>query len=509
METRSGWRPLDVGRVEQMLVDDHVVEDAWDLRRCLHQPLRHPVGPVLLADRPWEDGIRTCNVLHDEGEGLYHMLYQSVNVEAYQRYMNYFGLQPHPWDRAAHGTPKYVCYARSTDGLQWEKPALEGFPWRDHPRTNVVFPGQTRAQSPEVVWNPDRGDEERRLVMLYRDTLGYPDPQQRDGRCLAYSPDGIHWTPDEANPVTRGGSDGQNPVCWDPETERWFCFCRPKVMAFDAASTPRPSRGNTRRRMAVITSPDLRSWSFPRSAIVPDELDISTFCVEGSAAAFKWGSHFFSFVPISDHYGSGRWRTQLAFSADGYSWSRLPDRPFWLDPGPEGSWDEHAAVPACPPVEMGDNWLIYYIGQRQPALRHAHSFSLTAVGVAVVPRGRLIGRFAGDDDGFLLTRELLVGGRHLEIHCERVVDRDGRPPCEIRVGLARRSGAAGDHRDAGYHEGFALDDCLPMGMTSSALRVRWRGGDDLGALVGKPAFLRFHLRNAGLYSFRFTDGQGP
>ena len=99
-----------------------------------------------------------------------------------------------------------------------------------------------------------------------------------------------------------------------------------------------------------------------------------------------------------------------------------------------------------------------------------------------------------------------MGGRHLEIHCERVIDRDGRPPCEIRVGLARRSGAAGDHRDAGYHEGFSLEDCRPMGMTSSALRVRWRGGDDLGALVGKPAFLRFHLRNAGLYSFRFTDG---
>ena len=138
-------------------------------------------------------------------------------------------------------------------------------------------------------------------------------------------------------------------------------------------------------------------------------------------------------------------------------------------------------------------------------MRHWLSHSMSALGVAVVPKGRLIGRFAGDRDGFLLTRELIVGGRHLDIHCERVLDREGRPPCDIRVGVARRAHEPNDHRDMGYYDGFSIDECDPMGSTSSALRVRWKGNDDLGALIGKPAYLRFHLRNAGLYSFRFTD----
>ena len=109
--------------------------------------------------------------------------------------------------------------------------------------------------------------------------------------------------------------------------------------------------------MAVMTSPDLRTWSFPRTVIVPDELDISTMCVEGASAGFKWGSHFFAMVPISDHYGTQNFETQLAFSADGHHWNRLPDRPNYFERGPEGSWDSHWAMPTCPPVEMGDQWL--------------------------------------------------------------------------------------------------------------------------------------------------------
>lgn len=492
---------IEVGTVEQLVLDDAIVEDVWDLTRHACPPLRDPIGPVLGADRPWEDGIRGCHVFYDERDGLHRMLYQSVNIEAYQ----YFHGDPPRFDMAKHGPSKFVCYAESEDGVHWRKPTFEGIPWRNHPQTNIVMSGRTRAQAAEVFRNPDQSDEQRRYIMMYRDTFNYTRPDEQDGRCLAYSPDGIHWSEDRDNPITRSGSDGAAPVCWDAASRQWFCFCRPKVMAFDRNATDRPSLGNTRRRMAVITSPDLKSWSFPRTTIVPDELDINTFCVEGASTVFKWGSHFIATVPISDHTGSGFVETQLAFSSDGFHWQRLPDRPNYLDRGPEGSWDHHAAIPLCPPVERGDNWLLYYMGALRPPMRHWLSFSTSAIGVAVVPKGRLIGRFAGDRDGFLLTRELIIGGRYLDLHCERVLDRDGRPPCEIRVGVARRAHAANDHRDMGYYEGFAIDECDLMRSTSSALRVRWKGNEDLSGLIGKPAYLRFHMRNAGLYSFRFTD----
>ena len=45
---------IEVGTVEQFLIDDHIVEDAWDVRRKVCKALRHPKGCLLCADKPWE-----------------------------------------------------------------------------------------------------------------------------------------------------------------------------------------------------------------------------------------------------------------------------------------------------------------------------------------------------------------------------------------------------------------------------------------------------------------------
>ena len=490
---------MKVGTVEQLLIDDHIVEDAWDLERRVCRPLRHPIGPVLLADRPWEDGMRYANVLYDERDGLYRMLYAVVNFEAYQ-YQYVAGL-PERWDRAKHGTPKFFCYAESPDGLHWEKPAFDFASWRNHERTNVVMPGHARAQQAFVFWNPDQSDERRRLIAFYRDVYNWGKPDQRDGRCLAYSPDGVHWTEDPGNPVTQSASDGDNPVCWDPATRQWFCFIRPRMLTFDQRATPRPSVGNNKRRMAVITSPDLREWTFPRTVMYPDELDVTTMSID-MWTVFKHGSHFIALVSILDETRKGIREVRIASSADGFRWSRLPHRPTFFERGPEGSFDGGSVMFCGEPVGMGDRWLLYYLGMNPGVL--GESFYVDAIGVAVLPRGRLVGRFAGDRDRFLLTREVTVGGKHLDVHCEAVHDRIGRPECEIRVGIARRARQASDHRDMGYYEGFGIDDCDPIRSTNAALRVTWKGNDDLSSLVGKPAYLRFYLRNAGIYSFRFA-----
>ena len=49
--------------------------------------------------------------------------------------------------------------------------------------------------------------------------------------------------------------------------------------------------------------------------------------------------------------------------------------------------------------------------------------------------------------------------------------------------------------------GYSAADCIPM--ESDAVRhvVRWRNAKGLASLAGKTVRLRFHLRNASLYSF--------
>ena len=77
-------KAIEVGVVEQLLIDDHIVEDAWDVKRRVCQPLRHPASPVMYSDKPWEKNIIPWRVIHDPIDNIYRMYYQSMSVLAWQ-----------------------------------------------------------------------------------------------------------------------------------------------------------------------------------------------------------------------------------------------------------------------------------------------------------------------------------------------------------------------------------------------------------------------------------------
>ena len=54
--------------------------------------------------------------------------------------------------------------------------------------------------------------------------------------------------------------------------------------------------------------------------------------------------------------------------------------------------------------------------------------------------------------------------------------------------------------------GFALDDCPPVFGDSTGRIVTWKGGTDLSSLPGRPVRLRFEIKDADLYAYRFTSG---
>ena len=53
-------------------------------------------------------------------------------------------------------------------------------------------------------------------------------------------------------------------------------------------------------------------------------------------------------------------------------------------------------------------------------------------------------------------------------------------------------------------EGYALADCSEIIGDSVNHTVRWISGGGVSELAGKPVRLRFVLKDADLYSFRFT-----
>ena len=127
-----------------------------------------------------------------------------------------------------------------------------------------------------------------------------------------------------------------------------------------------------------------------------------------------------------------------------------------------------------------------------------------AVGLAKLRRDGFAALRAKAGEGTLTTRPLTFLGTRMHLNVDssggvvevEVVDGGGQPL-----------------------EGYSRADCLPISTDSTDFRVKWRGDKDLvhatdtAADLGgdtlafrsrlrKPVRLRFHLRDASLYSFR-------
>ena len=100
----------------QLFIDDDVIACVRNVTRRQHTPKKHPQNPLIEHDQPWEVTpefrLSTFNVIRDPADSLFKCWY----VDFYDS----FGVKK----RQANLSRGRVMYARSKDGLTWEKPAL-------------------------------------------------------------------------------------------------------------------------------------------------------------------------------------------------------------------------------------------------------------------------------------------------------------------------------------------------------------------------------------------------
>ena len=102
--------PIDVGSKRQLFVDGLLLESSQGAEFKVHQPLK--TGETTIApEYPWERLLAYGSVLK-EGE-TYHMWYGCRPA------------RPLPETGRAIAPGRYLCYARSSDGIRWEKPMLD------------------------------------------------------------------------------------------------------------------------------------------------------------------------------------------------------------------------------------------------------------------------------------------------------------------------------------------------------------------------------------------------
>ena len=493
---------LRIGNEVQLLVDDYIIEDRWKLTRKVGNVVKHLGNPVIVQDKPWEGQMGTypC-ALYDEQTKKFRIYYDSFNLT------NYF--------TPKSGAPSYsVCYAESEDGVNWTKPLLDGFPYGEYPRTNVVNMGidGRRADAAQVMLNPDQSDPEKRFMIVYLSR----------GARLAYSSDGIHWKAEE-KPMLNYHSDFPNHLVWVPEQKLWYLYCRPFVRSNGRGTIPEGPR-HTSRRLALTTSSDLKNWSQPRIVLYPDERDEPDY--DGVYVFRRHGVFIAMYAQMKQEPPAGQKiisaesesDVYIATSRDGVHWQRTWDRKPFLARGQAGTFDGgQVGWGMSPPIQIGEQELFYYFATPKG---QSHFYQEASVGMARMRRDRFIGQYAGELTGYLLTKEFILDGSKLVINASafpKVYYERDTIGIRVEIFEAPDYDLSGDRFDALGRlvrdsknmqekpvKGFSMEDCDPIITENTAHVVTWKGKSDLSALKGRRVFVRFKMRHAGLYSFQIA-----
>ena len=507
-----------IGSCRQLFVDDDVIAAVKNVTRRQHTPRKHPANPLVERDTVWEHTpfFRTSafNVIRDRVAGVFKCWYEDM----YELFGGGFQFETPQGVGKVHRNR--ICYAQSADGITWEKPRLGRYLIDGHDTNTVIWEADTRIGSPTVLLDECDADASQRYKMLYlHQTAAARSGRHGAGLCLATSPDGIEWELNKETPLFPHWGGDVEVLTYDSVDRKYLLFGRAHANkggsvhpghAHAARPFPPvwPSRPQgiwgTRRNLYRLESDDLVHWSDPVLVFDPDQrdnLDDSHYgFVPWRAGELQLGilNVFHQVDNTMDMY--------LFFSRDGQAWHRLPQHRPLLPRGGAGSFDEHMIETPTQPIVVGDEIWLYYGGHSvhhdwwicgrseglgvpeadDPTLsQNGHHLALATlrldgwVSLATTLR-----------EGWIETKPVSSAGAHLFIN-----------------GRCRSGGyidvAVTDHWDNPW-PGFSRADCDRFTGDNVHHMVTWAGRSRISELPFAVK-LRFHMRDADLYSFQIAD----
>ena len=379
-----------------LLVDDNDVLYRSGTERVLTPFRRCDRNPVIQAHTyPWEVAIGWTSVYRNPESGRYQLWYQAYTGDRLEQ--------------RTHDCS--VCCAESEDGIHFEKPMLDLYPFEDHERTNIVLIGNggySYRYGNAVIVDPECEDPARRYKMSYFD-WAVVDGQEYPGLCVAFSPDGIVWTKYPEAPLSRiaygkGAFGGDVPyeddhtepwlvtlsmsdavdAMWDPIREMYAIYGKMWIDGPDGEMFWKHAMGR-------IESPDFVNWSDPELVLAPDDDDPSHVEFHTSPVFYHAG-RYFSLKQILDRgTGGGTINIELAVSADGRSWTRPFQNDYVLPRGDSDAFDGGSIFTNATPVVLDDEIRFYYGAYSGGATSSSDRGHKSGVGYASIPRDRFAG----------------------------------------------------------------------------------------------------------------------
>jgi len=455
---------IDIGR--QLFVDDFLIEES-SLYRQFHPATYHPASPVLAPVRDYERRdpyavttgtapspsamVFSDGVFYDPAEQLFKMWYMA-------------------------GYQQHTALAVSRDGIAWERPALGVVPG-----TNIV--SDQRRDSSTVWLDLHDADARARYKMAGYD-LGLKALR------LSVSADGVHW-----REVARSGTCG----------DRSTCFYNPfrRVWGFSLRADA-PNSQYRYRRYTESASFTGAQWadSAPVSWTSADRLDVVRADLKTEPQIYNLDAVAYESVMLglfTMYRGERPDREKpndvcVAFSRDGFHWSREWRQPFIGVSDRQGDWNwanVQSAGGVC--LVVGDRLHFYVSGRAGiegtslPGECSTGLATLRRDGFASVsdqwPAGQP--RQVHRGKALLTTRPMRFTGRHAFINA--------RIGGDVRMEVLDASGQV--------IAPYSYEQSVPATGDSTRLAMRWRSRDSLDELRGEVVRFRFTLSDAQLFAF--------
>ncbi|MEA2735938.1 MAG: hypothetical protein QOE14_2389 [Humisphaera sp.] len=440
--------PIDVGSRVEMFVDQHLIDKKQNVEQHLTEPTKREV--VLELDKPWEGPVSAYYTVFRDGE----------KIRLYYR-----------------GGEDFTCYAESSDGVHFTRPALGLIEHKGSKANNVLFHDpQDTSFAAFRDDNPDAKPDEKYKALSYTVIDGH-----HGGMTAWASPNGIAWRRmSEKSVVPFGSYDSLNCASWDAIEKQYRVFDRYWTSGAFAGF----------RAIETRTSKDFLTWSAPTPFKYAEGVPIEHFYTGAvtrcPGAEHVWLAFPKRFVPerknVASHKEVGVSDAMFMSSRDGVNW----DRPFleaWVRPGrDERNWTERNNMPAWGIIETpGDpGTFSMYISEhyRWPTNR-LRRLTIRKHGFASMRAG------AGAKEGEFVTKPMKYAGDRLTLNFATSA------AGSVRVELQDESGKPLAESEAIY--GDELEQS-----------ISWKSDNAIAAQAGKPVRLRFVLRDADVYAFRFA-----
>jgi hypothetical protein len=473
--------PLSVSTTRQLFLDDYLLAKKQNVQLELHSPTPREI--VLRSDQAWE------------GQ---HQAYVTVFQDG-KKFRLYYRASPRPGS-AGYTNATYTALAESEDGITWTKPKLGVVEFRGSKDNNLVWP--TEANQPWRDKNYPGTD-----IFPFKDANPKAPASQRY-KALAnvgeyelaalVSPDGIHWQPLRAEPVI---SYPQPDPMMDPPSLAYWDETHGRYVAYLRCWINYRIRGFRR-----VTSEDFIHWSKPEvidyggAEIEQLYTSMATPYERARGVTLMFAKRF-----VPDRKADPAWKNPglseivLLSSRDGVRFDRTFMEPF-LAPGLDrDNWHDRAVMMGRGVLQTAPTELsLYYI-------EHYHLDTVRIRRATLRPDGfaSIHAPWAG---GEFTTKPIRFEGSELELNFAtsaagslrvEIQDEHGRPIPGYRLEDCAEIFGDELERVVTWRKGHS--DVL----TPDRKEIPYRPSDIARALAGKTIQLRFVMKAAHLYAFRF------